>query len=80
MHMIFGSADAGRIIQAGWGECHPLAGQLNLPHTYLLVYPPRDEHELAVTARLLNAAVDHMAVPRAGQDGPGDGRGGSQLR
>jgi hypothetical protein len=35
---------------------------LNLPETYLLVYPPRDEQELAVTARLLTAAVDHMAM------------------
>ena len=63
MHMVFGPSDAKTIIEAGWGECHPLAGKLNLPDTYLLIYPPRDEHELAVTARLLNAAVDHMAMP-----------------
>ena len=80
MHMIFSPADARKTIQAGWGECHPLAGKLNLPDTYLLIYPPRDQHELAVTARLLDAAVDHMAVPRASQDGSGNGRGGLQPR
>lgn len=62
MHMIFSPTDARKIIQAGWGECHPLAGVLlGLPDTYLLIYPPRNEFELAVTARLLDAAVDHLS-------------------
>jgi len=62
MHMIFSARDARMVIEAGWGECHPLAGRLNLPDTYILVYPPRDEGEIAVTARLLEAAVGHMAA------------------
>jgi hypothetical protein len=32
-----------------------------LPDTYLLIYPPRNEYELEVTHRLLNAAVDYMS-------------------
>jgi Family of unknown function (DUF5519) len=62
MHMIFSPSDARKIIQAGWGEGHPLAGVLlGLPDTYLLIYPPRNEYELEVTHRLLNAAVDYMS-------------------
>ena len=62
MHMIFSASDAKKVIEAGWGECHPLSGQLNLPEPYLLIYPPRNEQELAVTALLLDAAVNHMAM------------------
>ena len=61
MHMIFGAADARRVIEAGWGECHPLAGRRGLPESYILVYPPRDENELEMTQHLLDAAVSHMA-------------------
>jgi hypothetical protein len=62
MHMIFSPSDAKKVIEAGWGECHPLAGKMGLPDTYLLVYPPRNDQELAVTARLLDAAVGHIAM------------------
>ncbi len=68
MHMIFSPSDARTVILSGWGERHFLAGrplsgtELVLPDTYLLIYPPRNDFELAVTARLLNAAVNHMAV------------------
>lgn len=62
MHMTFSPSDAKTVIEAGWGECHPLAGKLGLPDTYLLVYPPRDDQELALTARLLDATVDDLAV------------------
>ena len=62
MHMIFSSRDAAFVIERGWGESHPLAGvMLDLPETYLLIYPPRDPEELAVTERLLEAAIAHMA-------------------
>ncbi len=61
MHMIFSRGDARAVIENGWGERHPLAGvMLDLPETYLLIYPPREETELKVTAQLLEAAVVHM--------------------
>ena len=62
MHMIFSPADAVIVIERGWGESHPLAGvTMDLPKTYLLIYPPRDREELAVTKLLLDAAIGHMA-------------------
>lgn len=62
MHMIFSAADAVTVIDAGWGERHPLAGvRPELPDTYIYVYPPRDDTELEVVARLLDASIAHMA-------------------
>lgn len=73
MHMIFSAADAATILDAGWGERHPLAGvRPELPSTYVYVYPPRDEAELAVVAQLLDAAIAHMAAaPPPGAAAPG---------
>ncbi len=64
MHMIFSPSDAKQIIEKGWGERHPLAGVPNfdLPDTYLMIYTPRDPQELAVTAQLLLAAVQHLCM------------------
>jgi len=62
MHMIFSLRDAALVIERGWGESHPLAGvMMDLPQTYLLIYSPRNREELAVTERLLDAAIAHMA-------------------
>lgn len=61
MHMIFSEADAKAVIEAGWGERHPLAGLvLNIPNTYLFVYPPRDAFELSIVGRLIESAIAHM--------------------
>lgn len=61
MHMILSEKDATRAIEAGWGERHPIAGVVPLlPDTYLYIYPPRDDTELAVVTRLVEAAILHM--------------------
>jgi hypothetical protein len=63
MHMILSRTDVRTVIERGWGELHPLAGvMLNLPATYVLIYSPRDMGELAVGARILNAAISHMLM------------------
>ncbi|MEH2179063.1 luciferase domain-containing protein [Nostoc sp.] len=62
MHMIFSPSDAKAVIEAGWGERHPLAGVLpHMPDTYVFIYPPRCEEELAVVASLLQAAIAALA-------------------
>src|ERR1700742_4270889 len=62
MHMIFSANDARTVIEAGWGERHPLAGvRPHLPNTYLYIYPPRDAFEMNVITQLLDAAISHMA-------------------
>jgi len=49
MHMIFGPSDARTVIEKGWGERHPLSGVYpGLPVTYLMIYAPRDQEEVAM--------------------------------
>lgn len=62
MHMIFSAADATKVLDASWGERHPMSGVLpELPSTYVYIYPPRDEYELGIVKQLLEAAIAHMA-------------------
>jgi hypothetical protein len=49
------------VLSAGWGERHALAGLARLPLTYLMVYAPRDDNEVAVIERLLDASVSYMS-------------------
>lgn len=67
MHMILSAKDAMRVIDAGWGERHPMAGVMaRVPFTYIFVYPPRDEFELKVVEQLLEASILHMLkAPKA---------------
>lgn len=66
MHMILSPSDAKEVMEKGWGELHGLAGQGRIPiKTYMMVYAPRDEKELAITKRILEAAVKYqMTVPK----------------
>ncbi|MEP7322535.1 MAG: fumarylacetoacetate hydrolase family protein [Saprospiraceae bacterium] len=58
MHMTYLSAsDAKKIIEAGWGELHGLAGSDRLSATYVMIYSPRDEKELNITKQILEAAI-----------------------
>jgi hypothetical protein len=60
MHMILGPGDAVAAIEMGWGQRHGLAGiAVGLPVTYVMVYAPRNGHDLAVVAELLEAAILH---------------------
>lgn len=61
MHMVFSPRDAARVLSAGWGERHAVAGLSRLPLTYLLVYAPRDDGEVAVVQQLLDASVSYMS-------------------
>jgi Family of unknown function (DUF5519) len=65
MHMVLSPSDAAKVIEAGWGELHGLAGFMNrLPVSYTFVYAPRDEQEIDVVRQLLDAAVAHMTEQR----------------
>ncbi|MBK5299520.1 MAG: hypothetical protein JJE40_20420 [Vicinamibacteria bacterium] len=62
MHMTLSPTDAPRVIHAGWGELHGLAGvNGRLPATYTMVYSPRNEKEIAVVEQILHAAVKYAA-------------------
>ena len=61
MHMTLSPRDAKKVIENGWGQAHLLAGRGALPDTYIFIYPPRNEQELIVTTRILDAAIDHIS-------------------
>ena len=66
LHVIVSASDARTVIERGWGERHGLAGShLGLPLTYMMIYAPRDERELAVTSDILDAAIAYQALDPA---------------
>ncbi|MCJ1288301.1 hypothetical protein MMC26_007656 [Xylographa opegraphella] len=57
-HGIYSWTDAVMIIEKGWGEMHGLSGQaLGFPHSYLMIYAPRNAEEVKVVSMLARAAV-----------------------
>jgi hypothetical protein len=62
MHITLSPSDAKKVMEAGWGELHTLAGDGGpLPDTYLMIYSPRNKEELAVVEEILKAAVKYHA-------------------
>lgn len=64
-HGIFSLTDAARLIELGWAERHPLTGSqtaFGLPWSYVLIYAPRDEEDLAVWKNIIMAAVRFVAA------------------
>lgn len=59
LHLVLHPADAKVVIDAGWGERHPLAGVplFGIPTNYLMVYAPRDDEELAIVRMLFRRAA-----------------------
>jgi hypothetical protein len=59
MHIHLRPADAGVVIERGWGELHPLSGRgFGLPASYTLLYAPRGIGEVDVVRRILSATLD----------------------
>jgi phospholipase/carboxylesterase len=56
LHMTLPPDIVDAVIDNGWAERHPLAGKHGLPANIVMVYGPRDEHELAVVADLVRAS------------------------
>jgi hypothetical protein len=68
MHLNMHPADIKTVVEAGWGECHPLAREnwwwnliCPVPAGLTLVYSPRDEKELEVMKDVIKAAAWWMS-------------------
>ena len=59
LHMTLPPEIVTEVVENGWAELHPLAGQFGLPGNIVMVYGPRDENELSVVTDLLQASHDH---------------------
>ena len=59
MHIILSPSDTKEVIEKGWGELHGLAGQGLAAKTYMMIYAPRNQQELAIAKMILEAAVKY---------------------
>ena len=65
MHMTFSPSDAITVLEAGWGERHPLSGKSpSLSIGYLFIYSPRTIEEATVIGQLLSASVAYAIGQR----------------
>lgn len=72
LHVVLSPADAKKVIEAGWGQRHALAGWrplggrlekvINIPETYLLIYTPRTADEVEVVLEIVRAAIRHVSM------------------
>lgn len=56
LHMTLPRDIVDPVIENGWAERHPLAGQYGLPDNIVMVYGPRDQGEFEVVADLVRAS------------------------
>ncbi|KAF2019082.1 hypothetical protein BU24DRAFT_112186 [Aaosphaeria arxii CBS 175.79] len=80
MHLTLHPADVKVVIEAGWGERHPLARggwfRRFVPREFVLVYAPREEADLEVLMEVVGAAVWWVSgLDVKGRGGEGDGEG-----
>ncbi|KAK3696554.1 hypothetical protein LTR37_017896 [Vermiconidia calcicola] len=65
MHMTLHPADAKVVLEAGWGEKHPLSRggyfERFVPEGFVMVYSPRDEADVEITIRIIEAAAWYVS-------------------
>jgi hypothetical protein len=58
MHVTLSLPDAEEVVKKGWGERHPLSGVRGFwPITYVMLYAPRDDSELEICKKIVDASV-----------------------
>ncbi|KAF3764807.1 hypothetical protein M406DRAFT_340336 [Cryphonectria parasitica EP155] len=77
MHMNLHPDDIAEVLAKGWAERHPLAFGAHrkwweprspLPETFVLVYSPRDESDLRVVCKIIEAAIWYTVEERVDID------------
>lgn len=56
LHLVLTEDHAQAVIEAGWGEFHPLVELGVMPPTTVMIYGPRDEEELEVVWNIVQAS------------------------
>jgi hypothetical protein len=62
LHLSLHPDDIKELLEKGWGQRHPLAwkgwwGSMPVPETFVMLYSPRNEHELRIVCRIIEAAA-----------------------
>jgi hypothetical protein len=72
LHLSLPIDDAQDVIAARWGELHPIVSTGWLPPNVLMVYAPRDDHELQIVSSILEIAYQYASQPApSGHSGRG---------
>ena len=65
MHLTLHPSDVKVVLDAGWGERHPLAHggwfERFVPEGFVLIYAPRDAAELRTVMEIVGAAISHVS-------------------
>ncbi|KZZ98807.1 hypothetical protein AAL_02358 [Moelleriella libera RCEF 2490] len=69
MHMCLNPHDIKEILCKGWGQMHPLARkgwvlQMPVASNFVMIYAPRNEHELQIVFRIIEAAIWYTSEER----------------
>lgn len=77
MHLTLHLADAKMVLDAGWGERHPIARggwfERFVPGGFMMVYAPRDESEVDMVLRMVKAAAWFVEGCEGSKEEAGDG-------
>ncbi|KAK1754977.1 hypothetical protein QBC47DRAFT_361022 [Echria macrotheca] len=69
MHMNLHPDDIKEILEKGWGQRHPMAWKgwvrSPLPPTFTMIYAPRDESDLRIVCRIIEAAIWYTTAEQA---------------
>ena len=61
MHMVLGNSDSKLVLDAGWGERHPLSRggwfERFVPAGFMMIYAPQDEADVETVLRIVRAAA-----------------------
>ncbi|KAK3392991.1 hypothetical protein B0H63DRAFT_516202 [Podospora didyma] len=77
MHMNLHPDDIKEVLEKGWGQRHPLAfgkGWIQhgpVPTTFTMIYAPRDESDMRITCRIIEAAIWYTTAEQV-EIPPGD--------
>ena len=68
LHLTLHPADANIMLEAGWGERHPLAGVFRrfLPVGFVMVYAPLCDEEIDTVLEIVRAATWYVSSGRSG--------------
>ncbi|OHF01314.1 hypothetical protein CORC01_03347 [Colletotrichum orchidophilum] len=69
LHMNLHPEDIREVLAKGWGQRHPLAWKgrlvrMPVPEEFVMVYAPRDDHELKIVCRIIEAAIWYVVSER----------------
>lgn len=69
LHMNLHPDDIAEVLAKGWGQRHPLAckgwfGPMPVPEEFIMIYAPRDDQELQIVCKIIEAAIWFVAAEK----------------